>query len=261
MLILIKFLTWMASPTGIFTWGLLLALVLALLKRRKSAATLAALAVLQLVTFASAFVSDGLLGGLENRARALESENERVARLLNAQTYAAIVVLGGATGPAYPPKRMHPDLNDASDRIWHGARLYHQGLAPRIIVSGGKGPGLEHRSDIGSEAEAMRQLLTDLGIPAKAIVLEASSRTTRENAEFIKTLAAQGRIALVTSAFHMPRSYATFKKAGVPLDAFPTDFRVVPETDPGWARWLPKAEYLLRSEMALKEYLALAIRY
>lgn len=261
MLIVIKWLTWMASPIGIFIWGFVLALMIFLLRWRKTSMALAIIAAAQLIAFSTATISDALLGSLEDRARVLEAKSDRATKLLNAERYGAIVILGGAMGPAFPPKRPFPDLTDAADRIWHAARLYRHGISNRIIVSGGRGPGMEDRSDIASEAASIRQMLIDLGVPAKAIVLEESSRTTNENAEFTKKLVANQRVALVTSAFHMPRALGIFQKAGVTVDAFPTDFRVSPETDPGWSRWLPRSEYLQRSEMALKEYLALAIHY
>lgn len=261
MLILIKLLTWMASPMGALIWGLVVALLLAFFKHRKTAAAFTAIAIAQLLAFSTAYVSDAMLGGLEGQARMLQADHERAEKLLAASTNGAIVVLGGAINPAYPPRRADPDLNDAADRIWHAARLYHQGVAKRIIVTGGKGPGLESRQDIASEAVTMRQMLIDLGIPAGAIVLEESSRTTRENAEFTKKLVAGESVALVTSAFHMPRAYRNFRNAGITVEAFPTDFRAIPETDPTWSRWLPRGEYLQRSEIALKEYLAIAVRY
>lgn len=261
MLILIKILTWTASPIGALIWGLVLAALAAKLRWRKTSMAMAIISVMQLLVFSTSIVSDALLGSLEDRARVLEAQSNRAAKLLNAERYGAIVILGGAMSPASPPRRVYPDLSDAADRVWHAARLYRHGIATRIIASGGKSTGLEHRGDIASEATSMRQLLMDLGIPAKAIILEETSRTTHENATFTKKLVGNQRVALVTSAFHMPRAHAIFEKAGIPADAFPTDFRVSPETDAGWARWLPKAEYLQRSETALKEYLALAIRY
>lgn len=261
MLILIKLLTWMASPLGALIWGLALASLMAFLKRRKTATAFAAIAIAQLIAFSTSFVADALFGSLENRARLLQADHERAAKSLAAKPAGAIVVLGGSMNPAYPPRRPYPDLNDAADRVWHAARLYQQGVATRIIVSGGKGPGLEDREDIASEAASMRELLMDLGVPSSAIVIEASSRTTRENAEFTKKWIAGESVALVTSAFHMPRAYASFQNIGITAMAFPTDFRVAPEADPGWSRWLPSASNLQRSETALKEYLALAVRY
>lgn len=262
MLILIKILTWLASPIGIFmTLGLLGLLLFLLTRRRKLGAFFGLLGCIQLIIFASPIVADQLLKGLEDEARTLAKRNQQPERILAAEKYRAIVLLGGATSPASPPDRPHPDLGDASDRIWHAARLFKQGLAPSIIVTGGRSPGLEGRSDIQTEAQAMRMLLLDLGVPDGAIVIEDQARNTRENAAKTKTYVGDGRAALVTSASHMPRSLATFDRAGVKADAYPTDFQVAPEVTALWVRMLPTAGSLEKSEAALKEYLALLIRY
>jgi len=59
----------------------------------------------------------------------------------------------------------------------------------------------------------------------------------------------------------MPRSIKNFQKEGLVVDAFPTDFQVTPEVTPLWARMLPTAGALQKSEMALKEYIALLVNY
>ena len=261
MLIVIKVLTWMASPVGFLTWGSILGLALWFLKWKKTGVSLMATAVLQTVVFSSPSVSDYLIGSLEEEARVLQSKNQQAQRILSGERYGAIVLLGGATSPAYPPIRPHPDLGDATDRIWHAARLYKQGVAPKIIVSGGRSPGMENRADIQTEAQIMRQLLLDLGVPDSAIALENEARTTRENAEKTKSLVNGQQVALVTSASHMPRSIKTFEKIGVTVHAYPTDFRVAPQVSPLWDRLLPKSGNLEQSEAAIKELIALAIGY
>jgi uncharacterized SAM-binding protein YcdF (DUF218 family) len=262
MLIVIKFLTWAASPIGLLVWGTALGLGLYAASRwRKTGIGLIALSLFQLVFFALPMVSDRLLGHLENQARSLAQENNQASRLLQGETYAAIVLLGGATKPASPPLRPDPDLGDAVDRIWYAARLYKKGLAPKIIVSGGRSAGLESRQDIQTEAQAMQMLLLDLGVPEAAIVLESSARSTRENASKVRALVPQGTIALVTSAFHMPRSIRNFQRERLSADAYPTDFRVAPQVEAFWQRLLPRADALNDSETALKEYIALVFNY
>lgn len=261
MLIIVKILTWMASPTGFLVWGCAFGVLLQIGRWQRAGKAFVILAVCQLIVFASPMISERLMGGLEERARGLESKNKKAERLLSAERYAAIVLLGGATAPAKLPHRPHPDLGNAADRIWHAARLYKEGLAPKIIVSGGRSPGLEKRTDIQTEAQAMAMLLTDLGIPPSALILEEEARSTRENASLTKRLVKNDRVALVTSAFHMPRSVASFEKEGVNVDAYPTDFQIAPETRPLWARLLPTASTLEESETALKEYLAILINY
>ncbi len=262
MLILIKILTWLASPMGIFvSVGGIAIFVLFTTRYKRLGRIFLALAGIQLLAFSSPIVADQLMRGLEDKARSLASKSQQPERILSGEKYRAIVLLGGATSPANPPDRPHADLNDAADRIFHAARLYKQGLAPLVIVTGGKSPGLEDRPEIQTEAQAMRQLLLELGVPDGAIMVEDQSRNTRENASKTKTYVGDGRVALVTSAAHMPRSITTFEQAGVKADAYPTDYRVAPEVSALWARLLPTGSSLERSEAALKEYLALLVRY
>ncbi len=262
MLVLIKILTWMASPIGFMLWGGFLGLILLWSTRwKKSAKFLIGASIIQLAIFASPFVSNSLLGALEERARELEQNNQQAELILSGNKYAAIILLGGATAPANPPKRPYPDLGGAADRMWHAARLYRQGIAPKIIITGGRSPGLETRNEIQTEAQAMRLLLIDFGVPDSAMILEEGARNTRENASKTKALIGEQRVALVTSAFHMPRSIATFRKEGLLIDAFPTDFNVDPDVSALWTRLLPNSGSLGASEAAIKEYIALMIGY
>jgi len=75
-----------------------------------------------------------------------------------------------------------PELFDSSDRVWHAARLFHRGLAPRIIVSGGSFlVATGQAPPTQTEALAMRQFLVALGVPESAIVMEGKSLNTIEN--------------------------------------------------------------------------------
>lgn len=190
--------------------------------RRRVGLVVAALGVGGLWLASTPLVGEALLGSLE--AHHLPRP---VATVPPAD---AIVVLGGAIGGAEPP-RQHPDLHDASDRIWHAARLFHAGKAPTIIASGGRLPWLDERA---SEARVMRDGLTAWGVPADSVLLEEQSATTRGNAIYTAQLAVDrgfDRLLLVTSAAHMPRALATVRAAcrddGIDVVAAPTDVRVV----------------------------------
>lgn len=165
-------------------------------------------------------------------------------------TAPAMVVLGGAVEGAVPPSRPYPDLRPAADRLWHAVRLYRAGKAPLLVLSG----GTVHRGE-PSEAEAMRQFLVDMGVPATAMLLEGRSRTTSENAaETARLLQPRGirRILLVTSALHMRRARGLFERAGFEVIPAPTDYEVVHRP----FRLLdvvPDTEYLDGSGRAIKE--------
>lgn len=162
----------------------------------------------------------------------------------------AAVVLGGGMSPP-SATRPFPDLNEAADRVWHAARLYHGGKAPLLVLSGSTHPSVSPTS----EAQAMQTLLRDLGVPDSAMVLEGASRNTRENASFtadiLKTRNVR-RVLLVTSAMHMARARAAFEAAGLEVVPAATDHTVskrrLDVTD-----WLPDSAALEASGRAFKE--------
>lgn len=168
----------------------------------------------------------------------------------------AIVVLGGTI---HIPSGAHHSsgIIGASDRLLMALRLYHAGKAPLVIVSGGNNP-LGRATPEQPEAQTMRLLLEEWGVPDAAIEVESGSINTRENAVYShRLLAARGisRIILVTSAFHMPRAAGAFRKVGFEVTAAPADFRT------GWAEsnsifdWIPDAAALAGSSGALHEWL------
>ena len=165
----------------------------------------------------------------------------------------AIVVLGGGVGR----NSWGINLNAASDRVWFAARLYRAGRAPLVVLTGGT------ISELGMdwpEAPAMATFLHDLGVPQSAILLESESQTTHENAILTEPLLRERgikRILLVTSALHMPRALATFRKLDLDVIAAPTDFEAEPPSGYWLLRWLPDADALESSSRALKEYLGL----
>ncbi len=138
----------------------------------------------------------------------------------------AMVVLGGGTEPALPP-RYQPEVNSAGDRVLYAATLYRQGKAPLVIVSGGN---VEFRGEQPSTpASDMRRLLEMVGVPSEAILEENRSQNTYENALYCANLLKERnihRVILVTSALHMPRSVKLFEKQGIEVIPAPADFAV-----------------------------------
>jgi uncharacterized SAM-binding protein YcdF (DUF218 family) len=241
------------TPPASLAVGALLALVLLAFRWRRLALLVLVLAVAHVVILSFQPVGDALMGSLERRARA-------AAALAPPCCYDAIVVLGGGIAPAHPPEMPEPDLNEGADRIWQAARLWKRGAAPRIIVSGGSflaqhgGPGL-------TEADAMRVFLIDLGVPADAITDEGKALNTIENIRNVRAIIGNGRVALVTSAYHMPRAMQLAAQAGLDVGAFPTDYQVVPATRLPWDNWLPSIDGMNLSNLALREIIALNLDY
>lgn len=246
--IVLKFVGQLALPPASLLLGLVVAGLLALFRFRRLAKAVLVLAFAEALIFSLPPVSDALMRPLEAEARA-------EAARAKACCYDAIVVLGGAIAPALPPHFPDPDLADAGDRIWHAARLYHRGVAPRIIVSGGS-----FAAQVGgpatTEAAAMRQFLMDLRVPSDAIFEEGKSLNTIENMANLRALVQDNPIALVTSGFHMPRALRLARRHGVNASAFPTDWRVPFEARPPWENWIPGIGAEAHSGLALWEYAA-----
>jgi uncharacterized SAM-binding protein YcdF (DUF218 family) len=107
-----------------------------------------------------------------------------------------------------------------------------------------------------TEADAMRLFLTDLGVPKEAIVIEGASINTIENIRYVRKLVKDGRVALVTSASHMPRALRLARTAGLNVEAFPTDWGAPLETRGTLDYWIPSLGALSVSSIALLEILA-----
>lgn len=170
----------------------------------------------------------------------------------------AIVLLGGGITPTRPGNP-YPNLDGAADRIWHAARLYHAGKAPVIVAAAGSvwGDGAWGKPDSQTGAEAMRTALVAWNVPRAAVITEEQSRSTRENAVHTARLAAHHGfedLLLVTSAWHMRRAAAAFRRVGLKATPAPCDHGGEASV-PGVLLLLPNASALAGSSRFLREQL------
>jgi uncharacterized SAM-binding protein YcdF (DUF218 family) len=162
-----------------------------------------------------------------------------------------VVVLGGGSknSPSLTPEDR---LYEASlKRLLEGIRLFRHLPESRLVLSGG---------DYSGEtpvAQVMGEAAKQFGLPSSRMILEESSWDTHDEARLLKTLLGSEPFYLVTSAGHMPRSMALFKKAGTHPLAAPTDFQSHGETFRPTSLF-PQAAALLKTEQAFYEYLGLA---
>lgn len=93
-------------------------------------------------------------------------------------------------------------------RAQYGIDLYKQGWSNNIVFSGAA------LDDGPSNAAAMRTQALEAGVPAKAILIDAQSKTTDQNAIFTKKILVEHswhKIILVTSPYHQRRADMTFE--------------------------------------------------
>jgi len=205
---------------------------------------LLAFATVNLWVFSTAVVAEALVRSLER-----DWPDQAVEALPSAD---AVVVLGGSFSSGNG-RYIYPDASGSVDRYWHAARIYLEGKAPIVIVSGGRSP---HLTAGRTEAEMGSLFLQDLGVPSDAIILDKLSLSTRDHAIYLQQIVEdQGleSLMVVTSARHMRRSMETLQGLVPILIPVATDFTVT--DNPGFTvrRYLPSASALSRSTTAIHE--------
>lgn len=158
-----------------------------------------------------------------------------------------IVVLGAGRVPGALEYEGEGMRDRTLARVRYAARLHRETELPLMTV-GGKPDG-----GAISEATLMKSALEyEFGVPVRLV--ENESATTLDGARLAAPIlkeAGYTRILLVTDYWHMRRAKAAFKQAGIGVIAAPMGYRGVRLTDP--AEWLPTAEGLTMSRLALRE--------
>ncbi len=214
---LYKFMGYAALP---LTWLVILQGALTLLVlQRSSPPRLRWVRILTVVVFllnllcSTPIVARTLIGLLEQQYPPFDRSST--------QKFDAILVLSGGVasqGSLRPSTELSPT---SLERTLCGVDLFAAGFAPRLVLAGGdtaifgEGP---------VEGEEMRQLALRLGVPPEAIIVEGHSRNTYENARETRRLLGERPVLLVTSASHIPRALALFRKQGLNVTPAPCDY-------------------------------------
>ena len=244
MLVLTKFLYYWLLPPGILV-AVLFLLWLYLKFKHAGGRKVVLIVCVLLYAVSLPVVSELLLWGLERQYQQPSNPAGDV-----------LVFLGGGAVAGVPDVAGRDQLSSISaSRLLTVARLQKQTGLP-VILSGGKVlPG------DAAEALVARRALVSLGLPADQIVVDAGSRNTAENAQYTKKLCLQHgwkQPILVTSAVHLPRAAAFFKRAGLTVTPYPCDYQAGAARSFSLLSMAPRGDCLADASAALKEYLGLA---
>ncbi|MEP7309736.1 MAG: ElyC/SanA/YdcF family protein [Acidobacteriota bacterium] len=124
----------------------------------------------------------------------------------------AIVVFAGGVGESGKAGGGH------QERVKRAVDLYKAGYADVLVLSSGFVYSFK-------EAEVMRALAIDQGIPAGQIVLEEHATNTHENVTYVSHILHDRkwmRILLVSSPYHMRRALLVWRKVAPDVDVVPT---------------------------------------
>lgn len=162
----------------------------------------------------------------------------------------AIVVLGAEVAPSKDGVDIGPLT---LERVRAGAALARGTGLPLLVTGGPIGAGAPPLAVLMAEA-----LQRDFGLGVRWI--EARAANTAENARFsAEMLEADGIAAahVVTHAWHLPRTLEAFARAGLVAVPAPVRLDRVPE---GLASdWIPRADHLGESWLAIREWLGLLV--
>jgi uncharacterized SAM-binding protein YcdF (DUF218 family) len=129
----------------------------------------------------------------------------------------AIIVLGAAQYDGRPS----PVLQD---RLDHALELYEEGLAPTVVLTGGRREG-----DRFTEATTGYNYLREHGVPDDALLKEVDGTSTWESlAASARFLIDRGmtKVVLVTDGYHAKRVGSIADELGLEASVSPSDSRL-----------------------------------
>ena len=142
-----------------------------------------------------------------------------------------------------------------ADRVWHAARLWKAGKAPKILVTSGL-------TDLTTGP-----LLADLGVPKEAIIYDFGPRNTEEEVKAIARMfecsecsnaEKTSKVLVVTSAWHMKRTMLMYQKYAPNVEAIPApcDFEntIAAQGGFGWRSVLPDPAAFMGNSVAFHEW-------
>lgn len=146
----------------------------------------------------------------------------------------AIVVLGAAQYAGRPSPVLRARVNHALD-------LWHDGVAPVLVFTGGVGD-----RDTTSEAAVSASYAMRHGVPESVMILETQGRTTSESIRSVALILGarhQTSVVLVSDPYHMFRLWILARRHGFKVVTSPT------RTSPIWANLPASAGYIFSKSL------------
>jgi uncharacterized SAM-binding protein YcdF (DUF218 family) len=226
-------------------------LFILLFKRRLLARVCFALGLCILLLAANRAASGLLCASLERRY--LPAPVAAIADTSRLKTCTFVAVLGSGHGNADDLAASQQLSPPGRARLVEGLRLAILLPETRLIVSGPR-----MGADRQTHARVLADAAVELGFPRGRILEIDTARDTAEETAALARLVGGERVALVTSAYHMPRAMRLAKHAGLAAVPCPSDYldRDGRNTsDIGLFAW--DAESLSNSTRAWREYIGL----
>lgn len=171
------------------------------------------------------------------------------------EPYDIAILLGGFSNFNIHPNDRY-NFNERGNRLTQTLELYFSGKVKKILISGGTGATLNIEP---AEASAIRPLLIQFGVNEEDIIIENQSRNTFENALYTKEILTDSyptaKCLLITSAFHIHRASACFKKQNINFTAYAVDYMQEKTVMTADFLIIPNSWALMRWGLIIKEWI------
>lgn len=229
------------EPVALIAWVLVASLIICY-RQREWVGLWAALVVLLIhFTLASPLTANLILVSIE------DMDTDKSFCYRDGKPLPIVVLAGGVKVNNGGPEQVEALHVTSFRRAVAAARLAKKSPETLLVVAGGSGGAAK-------EADLMSSLIIRFGVNPNRIIKESTSRNTYESAVrtrwIIENLGIK-KIMLVTSAIHIPRAAATFRKQNIEVCPHPIDHRWVKPVLPG--ALLPQISALQKSTDALHE--------
>lgn len=172
-----------------------------------------------LIVFSNAFVSRALIRPLETRYPAIPSlhAGQPPPPALAACRYVAVP--GAGNGQSPDTSAINLLSSSALSRIVEAVRILKALPEAKLILCGPKA------SDQPSHAAVLGRAAEELGIAADRMIYIENIRDTEDEMGAVKKVAGGAPVAIATSGWHMPRTMALARNAGIAAVACPTELK------------------------------------
>ena len=242
---------WLLSPLGFALLGLVATAAVSVFRFRWLAKLGLAVVFFWLLAWSTPLMT--LVVGAPLESAYLK--DGRVPSVADAPSADVIVLFGGGMGVNTNASDF-AEMSMSADRVWHAARLWKAGKAPRILAT-----GCDVRLSTG-------ELLSDFGVPTNAVFFLEGTRNTEEEARGlaawcvsngVASSSAKAKVLAVTSAWHMDRVRLMLAKYAPQVEGTPapSDFEATTRTRglSFFGLLLPTAESFAVNSAFVREHL------
>ena len=253
MFILKKVVSEFLQPLPLISFIFLIGLMrLLFTKKQGSGKLLVSAGFIILLLASNRQISNYIIGYLEHSYRPQDMQ-------MSAESYSSedggdikYVVVLGAGHTSTPGVPLTSRISETTMvRLIEGIRLHRKYADSKLLLSGGR------IFDEVSDAELMADIARELGVNDQDILLETESMDTGDEARLIREMVGSDTFILVTSASHMYRSMAMFRKIGMDPIPAPVGHQFRDREHMALLSYLPSGGSLHNAERAAHEYLGM----